>query len=284
MSLDRDDTRLYLQKIYSKIPVIAYDVLSIFVAWYLAYWLRYNLQPVPGNLAKSHSLLALSILAGVQIVCYYYFKVYRGLWRFSSLNDVARILRAVVSAAVIVMPLFYLASVLPYIPRSVLPLYSMILVTLLCGARLLFRSHWDQKGNRKADGEIQRVLIIGAGQAGESLIRDLKRTTSYLPVGLVDDSKNKRGLEVHGVRVLGTIPKLPDLVIKHQVDLIFIAIPSISSMSMRRVVSHCEACNISFHTLPSLQALASGHVKVNALRKVNIEDLLIGVYQIVLNP
>lgn len=274
MSFNMDSIRFYLNKIYSKLSVIAFDTLSIFLAWYLAYWLRYNLQPFPGNLAKSPSLSALSILAVVQVVCYYYFRVYRGLWRFSSINDVSRILRAVVTAVVIVTPLFYFASLLQHIPRAILPLYCMILVTLLCGARLLFRSHWDRKNASSLDNETQRVLIVGAGQAGESLIRDLKRTKSYLPVGLVDDSIGMRGLEVHGVRVIGTVPKLHELVKQYKIDLIFIAIPSAGSVPMRRIVSHCEACNIPFHTLPSLKALASGQVKVDALRKVNIEDLL----------
>lgn len=274
MSFDMDDIRSYLHKLYSKLPVIAFDVLSIPVAWYIAYWLRYNMQPFPDHRTISYSMIALSILVIVQVACYYYFKVYRGLWRFSSLNDVGRILRATVYAMVFVIPIFYFASLLNFIPRAVLPLYCMILVTLLCGARLFFRSYWDRKDGQKTDNDIKRVLIVGAGQAAESLIRDLKRTQCYCPIGLVDDNKYKRGLEVHGVCVLGTIPQLPDLVTSHHIDLIFIAIPSAGSMLMRKIVDYCVTCNIPFHTLPGLHALASGHVEVNALRQVNIEDLL----------
>lgn len=269
-----DRARFNLDKIYSKLPVILFDTLSIPLAWFLAYWFRNNMMPLNNGPATFYAVSALSILATVQTVCYYYFKVYRGLWRFSSLNDVARILRAVATATVIVIPLLYFTSLLQYIPRSVLPLYAMILIAMLCGARLLFRSHWDNKNAKTSSSEVKRVLIVGAGHAGESLIRELKRTPSYVPVGLVDDSASKRGLEVHGVCVLGTIPKLPALVAKYKVDLIFIAIPSVSSARMRTIVTHCEACNIPFHTLPGLQALASGQVAVNALRKVNIEDLL----------
>ncbi len=274
MSLDLGRARFNLHKMYSSLPVIAVDMLSIPIAWCLAFWLRNNMQPLSNGPITSHSLSALSILATVQIACYYYFKVYRGLWRFTSLNDVARLLRAVIFATVLVIPLFYFASLLQYIPRSVLPLYSMTLVAILCGARLLYRNYWDKNNGQTANTEIKRVLIVGAGQAGESLIRDLKRNQSYLPIGLVDDSQSMRGLEVHGVRVLGTISKLPALVAQHQIDLIFIAIPSAGSVPMRSIVNHCEACNIPFHTLPGLQALASGQVEINALRKVNIEDLL----------
>lgn len=261
------------QKLYKKWPVIAFDALAIPAAWYFSYWLRYNLQPFPSDLTNSYSLISLFILAFTQIGCYYYFKVYRGLWRFSSLNDVARIIKATISATAIAVFILYLTSLLQHIPRTVFPLYNMTLVTFLCGGRLLLRSYWDWKDKGYA-AEKKRVLIIGAGRAGESLVRDLKRMQSYLPVGFVDDNLGKRGLEVHGVRVLGTTRDLADLVLECNVDLIFIAIPSARSAAMRRIVNHCEECKVPFRTLPSLPALAAGRVEVNALRDVNIEDLL----------
>ena len=269
-----DGLLFYIQKLYSKLPVILFDSLAIPIAWYCAYALHYNLNELPQGEVFTYSAYALSILAVVQLSSYYYFKVYRGLWRFSSISDVVRILRAVLYATLLVTPVFYFTAILPWIPRSVLPLYAMILITTLCGGRLLLRNYLHQHGKKNpADGS-RRVLIVGAGQAAESLIRDLKRTSTYLPIGMVDDSRKKRGFEVHGVRVLGMIPSLPDLVEVHQVDLVFIAIPSAGSAAMRRIVKHCEASRVPFHTLPSLHALASGRVEVNALRKVNIADLL----------
>jgi FlaA1/EpsC-like NDP-sugar epimerase len=272
----------FLKKLYSKLPVLSFDILAIPGAWYLAYWLQYNTRPFPHKFATYQSLTALGILAVVQIICYYHFKVYRGLWRFSSLNDVVRILRATVCATMLVIPVLYMASLLQYIPRSILPLYSILLVTLLCGARLFFRNYFDKRNKDSVNNEVRRVLVIGAGQAGEGLIRDLKRTSSYLPVGLVDDSTSKRGLEVHGVRVLGTIQELAVLTQQHQVDLIFIAIPSARSAVMRRIVNYCESCKIPFRTLPSIQELVAGRVEANALREVDIEDLL-GRDQVELN-
>lgn len=261
-------------KLNKKLAVIAFDLIAIPVAWYCAYWLRFNMQPFPSGLATVYSLSALGILAALQIICYCYFKVHRGLWRFSSLNDVARIIKATLCATVLTIPALYLTTILHHIPRSVPPLYAMILIVLLCSARLLRRSLWEYQDKRGESSVIKRVLIIGAGRAGESLARDLKRTQSYLPVGLVDDNINKRGLEVHGVRVLGQIRDLRELVVQYHVDLIFIAIPSARSALMRRIVDHCEACNVPFRTLPSISALAAGRVEVNALRDVNIEDLL----------
>ena len=266
--------KVFLQKIHSKLPVLSFDVFAIPIAWYLAYWLQYNLRPFPHKFATIYSLSALSILAILQIACYYHFKVYRGLWQFSSLNDVARIIRAVLCAAILVVPILYLTSLLPHIPRSILPLYSMLLITLLCGARLLLRNYRDTRNKNDGLSEVKRVLIVGAGRAGESLIRDLKRTRSYLPVGLLDDDLSKRGLEVHGVRVLGVTQELAEFSLQNRVDLVFIAIPSARSAVMRRIVTLCESCKMPFRTLPSIQALAAGRVEVNALREVRIEDLL----------
>lgn len=265
---------LSLKKIYLKLPVLSFDVFAIPIAWWLAFWLQNNMQSFPLQFATTQSLSALSILTIIQIACYYHFKVYRGLWRFSSLSDVARILKAVVSATVLVIPILYLSSLLQHIPRSVLPLYCMLLGTLLCGGRLFLRYQSDKHARGEEGNEIQRVLIIGAGKAGESLIRDLKRTRSYLPVGLVDDNLSKRGLEVRGIRVVGVISELTTLVEEYDIDLIFIAIPSARSVTMRRIVNECEQCKIPFRTLPSIQALAAGRVEVNALREVRIEDLL----------
>jgi FlaA1/EpsC-like NDP-sugar epimerase len=265
---------LIIRKLYSKFPVLAFDILAIPVAWIMAYWLRYNLHPFEAQFDKSSFYQALGTMIGIQVSCYYYFKVYRGLWRFTSISDVTRILRAVLSASLIVIPVFYEFSLLYIVPRSVVPLYGLILITLLCGARILRRHYWDKAACVTAKQERERVLVIGAGQAGESLIRELKRSDSYYPIGLVDDNFSKYGLEVHGVQVLGNIESLPELVAQCDVHSIFIAIPSASSTQMRYIVEKCEQSHIPFRTLPSLQALVSGRIEVDALRDVRIEDLL----------
>ena len=95
---------LTIRKFITKLPVMTYDICAIPVAWYSAYWLRFNLHPEPGILTSNHSIISLGFLVIVQSVCYYYFKTYRGLWRFSSLDDVIRILKASITAVVLVIP------------------------------------------------------------------------------------------------------------------------------------------------------------------------------------
>lgn len=191
-----------------------------------------------------------------------------------SLNDVVRILKATLTTTVLGISVLYVTSMLHELPRSVFPLYCMLLTTILCSCRLLRRIYWDKRARGNKATEIKRVLIIGAGMAGEGLARDLKRSNRYKPVGFIDDNLAKRGLEVHGIPVLGTSSQITERVHKYKIDLIFIAIPSASSSVMRRIVTCCEESQTPFSTLPSLNALASGRVEVNALRPVNIEDLL----------
>lgn len=261
------------KKLITKAPVLIYDVLAIPVAWYAAFWLRFNMHPYPDIITSSHSIIALSFLIVVQISCYFYFKTYRGLWRFSSLDDVTRILRASATGIVLVIPVLYVTSVLQHLSRAVFPLYSILLTMLLCGGRLIIRLQSDKRG-RSENSDAKRVLIIGAGLAGEGLARDLKRSSCYELIGFIDDNSSKLGLTVHGIRVLGAIWQLGAFVEEYAIDLVFIAIPSARSVDMRRIVTYCEKAQIPFRTLPSLNALIAGRIEVNALRPVRIEDLL----------
>ncbi|ARB91877.1 polysaccharide biosynthesis protein [Legionella longbeachae] len=266
--------KIFLKRLYIKSPVLLNDLLAIPLAWYAAYWLRYNLQPFPDRFTSTHSFYALALLTVIQLTCYFYFKTYRGLWRFFSLNDVIRILKASVTATTIAIPVLYLTSILHELPRSIFPLYCVILTAFLCSARLLRRLYWDRRARGSKTTEMKRVLIVGAGMAGEGLVRDLKRSNQYKPIGFIDDNLSKKGLEVHGVPVLGVTSQITMRVKEYAIDLIFIAIPSASSSIMRRIVTACESSKVPFSTLPGLNDLAAGRVEVNALRPVNIEDLL----------
>ncbi len=270
------NVKSFFKKNKSKLPGIAFDILAMPAAWIIVYWFKYASDGIVSHLLDKDALTALSILIVGQIICYFKFKVYRGLWHFSSLSDVIRVLQATIISVILAAPLLHFISIFEVVPRRVLPLYCLILTALLCGGRLVLRYWTDKRGHptMHTDEVVQRICIVGAGQAGAGLVRDLKRTLTYIPVGFVDDDTSKQGLELHGIPVLGSIQDLPELVLKHQVDLLFIAIPSANSANMRRIVSFCEASSQPFRTLPSLDALALGQVDVNALRKVSIDDLL----------
>lgn len=251
---------------------IAHDLAMIPVAWLGAYWLRYNLGQIPAD-QLTLALKSLAVLLVVQAAAFHYYGLYRGVWRFASVPDLMRIAKSVLVGMAFSAVVIFLLTRMNGIPRSVFPLYGLLLVTLLGCSRLLVRCAKDHRGFR---GEGRRVLIVGAGKAGEMLVRDLLRSRDerYEPVGFVDDSTRKRGREIHGVRVLGGCDEMIDFARELRVDLIVLALPSASSRQMRRLVDLCERTGVPFRTLPPMDRLMSGQVTLNQLREVSIDDLL----------
>ncbi len=153
------------------------------------------------------------------------------------------------------------------------PAYGVVLIGLLATPRFFYRWLKDRKLYRT---DSTRVLVVGAGRAGEMLVRDALRDPgrSLQPIGFVDDQKKRLGLDIHGVRVLGTSDDIPRLTTELGVELILLAVPSASSAQLRRMVELCEQSGVPFRTLPCMADLVAGRVSINALREVSIEDLL----------
>lgn len=294
---------------YERIIALSYDFCAIILAWVFAYWVLIDTMggiTVTSIDKATKSLILISLywkpvlldllwIIPPQILLFNLFGLYRGFWRFASIQDLRKILYAS-SLGVIIAWLVLRASTMgvlfgisishsPYInepamshlillPRYILALlYGIFLVALLSSARLFVRFAREYK---HLYADCQRVIIIGAGNAGEGLVRDLLRDEShrYKPVAFLDDDLLKLGREIHNVRVVGTIAELPKLITKYNIDLVLIAIPSASSASMRSVVDVCERAKIRCYTLPGIKDLANGRVSINILRNVSLEDLL----------
>ena len=251
---------------------IVHDLAMIPIAWLGAYWLRFNLGVIPAEYLSS-AIQILAIVVVIQAISFRYFGLYRGVWRFASMPDLIRIAKAVLVGMAFSAVAIFLVTRTEGVPRSVFPLYGLLLIALLGGSRFFVR--WS-KDRGIYTGECKKLLIAGAGKAGEMLVRDLLRNREecYQPVGFVDDSIAKQGSEIHGVRVLSSCGEMIDLVERLDVDLIVLAIPSAKSIEMRRLVSLCEKTGIPVRTLPPLNRLMSGQVTINQLREVSIEDLL----------
>jgi FlaA1/EpsC-like NDP-sugar epimerase len=159
------------------------------------------------------------------------------------------------------------------IPRSIVLLYPILLLILLSGPRFLYRWSRDHRLLLKVG---KRVLIVGAGQAGEYLVRDLLRMRGheYLTVAFVDDKARRHGQDLHGVPVVGACDAIPEVVERLDIELIMLAVPSAKAAQMRRLVELCERSGVPFQTVPPLDALMSGKVSINELREVSIEDIL----------
>lgn len=250
----------------------AHDIVMIPVAWLGAYWLRFNLEGIPAEF-WTQALRMLPVMVLVQGSLFWYFGLYRGLWRFASLPDLTRIIQSVLVGVAASAALIFFLTRLQGVPRSVFILDGFLLVLLLGGPRFVYR--WF-KDRRFYDNRVKNVLIVGAGHAGEMLVRDLLRDPlhSYRPVGFIDDDVAKQGKEIHGVRVVGVCEHLPELVNDLKVHLIMLALPSSRSREMQRIVGICEATGLPFRSLPGMQDLISGQVSMKDLREVKIDDLL----------
>jgi len=255
-----------------RLLAMMHDALWVPLAIGLAYLVRFNFEGVPDE-HVSTMWAAMAIALPVQVACFWLFGLYRGIWRFASLPDLVRILKAVAVGVAVTLILHFLLERLEGMPRSVAVLYPFFLVAGLTAPRLLFR--WFKEHRlRLAREAAQRALILGAGDAGEMLVRDLMRRDGYDPVGFLDDAPGKRGREVHGVRVLGPIDDLEAQAERLAVDVVLIAMPSAGSATIRPIVESCNRLGIRCVTLPSLAELADGRVDVGRLREIRIEDLL----------
>lgn len=262
----------WILKRRNRLIAVCFDIAMIPSAWFGAYLLFYNLHNIPKQILEEASLFIIPAIF-FQTAMFWFFGLYRGVWRFASIPDLMRIAKAVLAGTSGILLLFLLVKSYTEMPRVIPVLYGLLLGTGLAGARASFR--W-LKDYRNLFHDSQRVLVVGAGYAGEGLVRDLLRHENHLyqPIILVDDNPTKVGREIHGLRVAGLIEKIPKLVEQYKIDLILIAIPSASSAEMRRIVDYCEQTKIPFRTLPGLSDLATGRVDIKLLRNVSLEDLL----------
>ena len=252
--------------------VLTHDVLVIPIAWMGAYWLRYNLGPIPDEfLIQAARFLA--IVIPIQAVTFLVFGVHRGVWHFTSLPDLTRVLKSIIVGVTFTAVALFLYNRLQLVPRSVFFLYGLLLTFILCGSRLAYRLLKDHHFSTKIE---KKALIVGAGAAGEQVVRDLKRDPAriYDPIAFVDDAPSKLGKDIHGVRVSGTCEEIVNLCERWGINLILIAVPSASDKEMQRIVGLCEKSNVEFRTLPTVHDVVAGKVGMRDLRDVRIDDLL----------
>lgn len=254
-----------------KILIITHDALMVFVAIFFAYFLRFG-DAI--SVKEIHQMLSIAVFVlPFQLLFNLYFGVHRGIWRFVSLADFTRITKASIIATSIAITCLFVFMRLDYIPRTIFPLYLTSLIGLTIFSRIAYR-YWLEK--QRFTNYQQNIVIVGAGNAGELLFRDIMISSNhdYKVIGFIDDSSQKQGKEIHGIRVIGKCKDITSLVVKHNVKMIFIAIPSATSAQMLEIVNHCNMAKIKFKTLPSLSELAKDQISIAELRDVNIEDLL----------
>jgi FlaA1/EpsC-like NDP-sugar epimerase len=217
----------------------------------------------------------LPVLLAARVGIFLAFGLFRGLWRYTGSRDLMAILFATTLSTVAFV--IAVTSGLGPIPRSIPIIEWLGAIVLVGGMRFASRAIWTAvRSDVASDLEQRRILIVGAGDAGEMLLREIQKNqrARYDIVGFLDDDPAKRGAQIHGVRVFGEIGLLPSKVIRRKVDEVIIAIPTANGAQMRRIVDLCKAAGVRFRTIPGLDHLIDGRVTVNQVRDVAIEDLL----------
>lgn len=255
--------------------VILHDFVMVALAWLAAVLIPYNFQQYEQSGLIYFLAYSLPASLALQSLFFLYYRLYKGIWRFASLADLWHIGKAVALGTFSIALFLFLVNRLDGIPRSAFLLYPLFLGFLLGAPRLLYRL-WREHSLEflLANETGKRVLVIGSGRAGETLVRDMRRGREFFPVAFLDDQTRLHGGKVHGVPVLGAIEQLPEWVQPLAIELILIAMPSASDAEMQRIVSVCEQARLPFLTLPKLQDLHGHQPTLRELRDVSIEDLL----------
>jgi len=225
-------------------------------------------------------LLEMIILTVILTIPIFYFqKLYSFSWSYVSSNEAISLFRATTISFILIGITVYISKYFPSFksfPRSTV-FISYILVFVFCGATRFSKRIYSQVvGFNKMAGK-ERTLIVGAGDAGEQILRNIlsSKLSSYTPVGFIDDNPIKRGVKIHGLKVLGKISDIPDIIKNNQIKQLIIAIPSASSSTIKRTVELGREAGLwKIKIVPPLSEIMRGEVSLRNLKDVDVEDLL----------
>jgi FlaA1/EpsC-like NDP-sugar epimerase len=260
---------------------LAGDIFLVSVAYYCAYLIRFD-----GDIPFFHKTIFIQTAAWIlllKISCFFGFDLYKGMWRYFSLHDLFNVVKACLLACAITTIMILGMNRFVGFSRSVFFIDLILCLLFIGGYRLTIRmvlTHqqkgWIGFGLKKYNPHLRNMLIVGAGSAGEKLLREMNENSSlgFDVVGFVDDNPAKFRQTVHGVPVLGALQELGNIIKEYDIQEITIAMPSATAQQMRRVVGFCNSTGVPFKTLPGLGELIEGRVTASAVRQVRYEDLL----------
>jgi FlaA1/EpsC-like NDP-sugar epimerase len=218
----------------------------------------------------------------IKPIVYYLFGLYRRLWIYASIQEMKVIALAVTTASIIVsltMVAMFVQGFFVGFPRSVLMIDWLLSLAFVGGLRfslrLIAENHRMSRVTAQ-DGQGTRILVVGAGDAGALVAKELHKNPQLqkIPVGFLDDNPTKQNNEIHGVPVVGTVASIAQSIEKYNIDEVIIAIPSASGSVIRQVTNACRSKGVKSSTMPGLYELLGGKISINRLREVEITDLL----------
>ena len=258
----------------------AHDVAMLVISWVITYLLFSDSLPAIGSVGPLLGIgLLLAIAIPVQAIVSILFGMYQGLWRYASLPDVQRIIASVLAGSLAVGLTVWVGGWLGKLGFAQFFVQTLLLIVLMSGSRIAYRSwqEWRQYGKTGDMGT--PVLVLGAGDAAVSLIKELARSSDWRVMGLLDDDTNKRHRLLHGERVLGAIDELPRIARTLKVKHAVIAMPSVPYSVRRRVIEICNKARVQVLTIPKFNSVAlapaaTGKTVPQKIRRVAVEDLM----------
>ena len=280
-----------IHKFFNKnfIIIFVVDMLLLTAALYDAFLIRFEFNIPPFYFDLFLQMLPYVIVT--KIACLYFFDLYRGMWRYTSVSDLLNIIKAATASALLIT--IFIAFKMRFIgyPRSVFVIDWFLTILFIAGFRLLVRLFFERLAREKTEKSmpqqfmslfkrypksVKKLLIIGAGDCGEKILREIHDNASlkFKAVGFLDDNRNKIGRKIHGVPVLGLVSEISAAINKVSADEALIAIPSATGHQMREIVEYCKESGIPFKTVPGYGELINGRISVKAIRDVSYTDLL----------
>lgn len=254
------------------------DILLIIVSGLGSFALRTDLGPLfVYYLPQAVWLIGISLV--IKPIIFRAFGFYRRMWIYASVQELKLIFLGVTTASVLVSVIVVVLraiQVVPNFPRSTLPIDWLLTLFLVGGMRFAMRLLADIQTNQPAERRRKRVLIVGAGDAGALVVREMQKNPELMvePVCFLDDNQDKQRQQIHGIPVVGTLADISRAAITRRIDEVIIAIPSAPGRVVRQVAEACRHKGIPFRTMPGIYELIGGKVNVNRLREVEIADLL----------
>ena len=261
--------REYMKRIFKRFSWVVLDIVFINASLILSLVLRFGKGWEIYFYVYWESIVYLS---GFFLLFAVVFRLYKRIWRYLSISDLFLIAEVVTGGILVtVLGLNWVKGIA--FPRTVVALTWFFSLALVGGSRLVWRLYCEKKSDFKVAGE--KVLIVGAGDAGEVISREIiKRCDLGTLIGFVDDDKEKIGKRIHGREVLGRVKDINDVLEKEQINTVIIAIPTASGKQIKRIVSNIKNKEVKIKTLPGLYELVDGKVSVSRIRDIRIEDLL----------
>lgn len=261
--------------------LLIYDVCAVIAAGYLSLFVRFDLIfsaiPVEYEMVVRQSLPMAIIIT---IVVFALFRLYSSLWTYAGMTEILNITAAALIAGIAELVIVTLEdkNVTVPLPRSYYFYYTIFLWGFVFVSRFIYRGlrAFKKRGMSAAQTNKTRVLIVGAGDAGDALIREIK-SSKYLPmkiVGVIDDNQSKVGTYIHGVKVIGTREDIVEKAKELQVDSIYVAMPSAPVQQVSEILDICKETGCELKKLPGVYQLVNGEVSVAKLKDVDVNDLL----------